>query len=48
MWVDPTIETGVVALTDRPFDEWGDEAITLWSQLSDAVIDDIHLIEAAS
>lgn len=48
MWVDPTIATGVVALTDRPFDEWGDEAITLWSQLSNAVIDDIHHIEAVS
>jgi len=48
MWVDPMIETGLVALTDRPFDEWGDEAIRLWSQLSDAVIHDIHLIEAAS
>ena len=48
MWVDPTIETGVVALTDRPFDEWSKEALTLWPELSDAVIDDIHHIEAAS
>ena len=47
MWVDPTIATGVIALTDRPFDEWGEEAIILWSQLSDAVVDDVHHIEAA-
>lgn len=48
MWIDPTIATGVVALTDRPFDEWGNEAITLWSELSDAVINDIRHIGAAS
>src|SRR5262245_48552226 len=38
MWVDPSIRTGLVALTDRPFDEWRDEALTLWPQLSDAVV----------
>jgi CubicO group peptidase (beta-lactamase class C family) len=38
MWVDPAIETGLVALTDRTFDEWRDEALTLWPRLSDAVI----------
>ena len=48
MWIDPTIATGVVALTDRPFDEWGNEAILLWSELSDAVIDDILHIGTAS
>ncbi len=37
MWVDPAIETGVVALTDRPFDEWRDDALVLWPELSDAV-----------
>jgi CubicO group peptidase (beta-lactamase class C family) len=29
---------GCVALTDRPFDEWAAAALTLWPQLSDAVI----------
>jgi CubicO group peptidase (beta-lactamase class C family) len=38
MWVDPAIDTGVVALTDRTFDEWRDEALTLWPQFSDAVV----------
>ena len=27
MWVDPLADVGVVALTDRPFDEWRDEAL---------------------
>jgi CubicO group peptidase (beta-lactamase class C family) len=38
MWVDPGIDTGLVALTDRPFDEWRDEALVLWPELSDAVV----------
>jgi CubicO group peptidase (beta-lactamase class C family) len=38
MWVDPSIDTGVVALTDRSFDEWRDDALTLWPQFSDAVV----------
>lgn len=38
MWVDPAIATGVVALTDRPFDEWPEEALQRWSQFSDAVV----------
>ena len=38
MWVDPSIDAGVVALTDRAFDEWRDEALTLWPQFSDAVV----------
>ena len=48
MWVDPTIRSGLVALTDRQFDEWGDEAIALWSELSDAAIDDLQHAEALS
>jgi len=48
MWVDPTIRSGLVALTDRQFDEWADEAIALWSELSDAVIDDLQHAEALS
>jgi CubicO group peptidase (beta-lactamase class C family) len=38
MWVDPAIDCGVVALTDRIFDEWRDEALALWPQFSDAVV----------
>lgn len=38
MWVDPSIGTAVVALTDRPFGEWRDEALVLWPQFSDAVV----------
>ena len=38
MWVDPSINAGVVALTDRRFDTWRDEALTLWPAFSDAVI----------
>lgn len=38
MWVDPVADMGVIALTDRPFDEWADEAIRCWSQFSDAAL----------
>ena len=38
MWVDPLADVGVVALTDRPFDEWADEAVRRWSEFSDAVL----------
>lgn len=38
LWVDPVAGIGVVALTDRPFDEWRDEALTLWPQFSDAAL----------
>jgi CubicO group peptidase (beta-lactamase class C family) len=38
MWVDPLAEVGVVALTDRPFDEWRDEALHHWSTFSDAAL----------
>lgn len=38
MWVDPLVRTGVVALTDRPFDDWSDAAIRSWSEFSDAVL----------
>lgn len=37
-WVDPDADLALVALTDRPFDEWADIARTQWSALSDAVI----------
>jgi CubicO group peptidase (beta-lactamase class C family) len=40
MWVDPAPRpsVGLVALTDRPFDEWSGDALRLWPQLSDAVL----------
>ena len=38
MWIDPTIDTGLIALTDLNFDKWPSEALIAWSSLSDAVI----------
>ena len=38
MWVDPLAEVGVVALTDRPFDEWRDQALQQWPTFSDAAL----------
>jgi CubicO group peptidase (beta-lactamase class C family) len=35
MWIDPAVRLGVVALTDRDFDDWAREA---WPALSDAVL----------
>ncbi|MEN9802964.1 MAG: hypothetical protein RLZ37_2089 [Actinomycetota bacterium] len=37
-WVDPDAGLALVALTDRPFDEWADIARAQWSALSDAVV----------
>lgn len=42
MWVDPIVQTGLVALTDRPFDDWRDEALERWPELSDAVLADVR------
>ena len=42
MWVDPLVRTGVVALTDRPFDDWRDEALQRWPELSDAVLAEVR------
>ncbi len=38
MWTDPAAAVSLVALTDRSFDEWSAEALRLWPQLSDAVL----------
>ncbi len=38
-WVDPQAQVALVALTDRPFDEWANIARVQWSSLSDAVIE---------
>ncbi len=34
--VDPIIDCAVVALTDRPFEEWAPEALRSWATLADA------------
>ncbi len=38
MWVDPAVGVACLALTDRAFDEWADEALRLWASFSDAVL----------
>lgn len=38
MWVDPAAGVALVALTDRRFDDWRDEALARWPELSDAVL----------
>jgi CubicO group peptidase (beta-lactamase class C family) len=43
MWVDPAIASGAVALTDRTFREWRDEALELWPQFADAVVTERRL-----
>jgi len=37
-WVDPDRDLAVIALADRDFDEWSDDALRMWPALSDAVI----------
>jgi CubicO group peptidase (beta-lactamase class C family) len=46
MWADPVAGCGLVALTDRPFDDWSSEALRRWPELSDAVVAEVG--EAAS
>jgi hypothetical protein len=38
MWVDPVADIALVALTDRPFDDWAHEALSRWPELSDEVL----------
>jgi CubicO group peptidase (beta-lactamase class C family) len=38
MWIDPAIDTALIALTDRDFDEWSQDALAAWRSLSDAVV----------
>ena len=38
MWIDPTIDTALIALTDRDFDQWAQDALVAWRSLSDAVV----------
>jgi len=41
MWVDPIADCALVALTDRPTDDWMTDALTLWPDLSDAVLAEV-------
>jgi hypothetical protein len=36
--VDPRAAVAAVALTDRRFDDWADDAVRLWSAFSDAAL----------
>jgi CubicO group peptidase (beta-lactamase class C family) len=38
IWVDPAVGVACLALTDRPFDEWAEQALQLWPAFSDAVL----------
>lgn len=38
LWVDVGAQLSLVALTDRPFDSWADDALRLWPALSDTVL----------
>ena len=38
IWVDTAMGVACLALTDRPFDEWAEEALQLWPAFSDAVL----------
>jgi CubicO group peptidase (beta-lactamase class C family) len=41
MWADPVAGCALVALTDREFEEWRDDALRAWPELSDAVIGEV-------
>lgn len=43
MWTDPAAGLSLIALTDRPFDQWAADALRLWPDLSDAVLDEFAL-----
>ncbi len=38
LWVDPAVGVACLALTDRAFDDWADDALRMWPQFSDAVL----------
>ncbi len=38
MWIDPVARVSVMALTDRPFDEWSTDALRLWPEFSNALL----------
>ncbi len=41
MWVDPDAGGALVVLTDLPFDNWPETAVRSWSELSDAVVEEL-------
>lgn len=41
IWVDPAVGVACLSLTDRPFDEWADEALRMWPRFSDAVLAEV-------
>lgn len=42
MWTDPETDVSLVALTDRPFDEWDTAALHYWPQLADFVLEEFQ------
>lgn len=42
LWVDPGAHVALIALTDRRFDQWSNDALRLWPELSDAVLAEVH------
>ena len=42
MWTDPEADMSLVALTDRPFDEWSTTALDRWPQLADCVLEEFQ------
>jgi CubicO group peptidase (beta-lactamase class C family) len=38
LWVDPAVGVACLALTDRRFDDWADEALGMWPSFNDAVL----------
>lgn len=41
LWVDPGVAVACIALTDRPFDQWADDARLAWPALADAVLAEV-------
>jgi CubicO group peptidase (beta-lactamase class C family) len=41
LWVDPRVNVACIALTDRPFDDWPEDARRLWPELADAVLAEV-------
>jgi len=40
MWTDPSVGLSLVALTDRAFEQWSQDALRLWPELSDAILNE--------
>ena len=38
IWVDPAVGVACLALTDRPYDEWADDALRMWPTFSDSAL----------